>query len=258
SAQLAATMGVEEESKSKSLRYNSPIVQVSLIGLVCFCCPGMFNALSGMGGGGQVDPTAANTALYATFVVFGILGGGIYNVLGPHPTLFAGCSTYVLYVGSCLCYNHHHNQTFVVVAGGLLEVRAGLLWAGQGAIMTSYPPPNRKGSFISLFWSIFNMGGVIGGLIPFILNYHRAEDAASVNDATYIGFMSAGTLLSLGILPPGRVIRDDGTRCTNIKYSSHGVFVLIYAYFFQPMKRRHVAIFSEEMPRQNFYLFNIS
>ncbi|GAV58064.1 UNC-93 domain-containing protein [Cephalotus follicularis] len=254
-------MGVEEESKSKSLRYNSPIVQVSLIGLVCFCCPGMFNALSGMGGGGQVDPTAANnanTALCATFVVFGILGSSIYNVLGPHLTLFAGCSTYVLYAGSFLCYNHHHNQTFVVVVGGLLGVRAGLLWAGQGAIMTSYPPPNRKGSFISLFWSIFNMGGVIGGLIPFILNYHRAEHAASVNDTTYIGFMSAGTLLSLGILPPGRVIRDDGTRCINIKYSSHGVFVLIYAYFFQPMKRRHAAIFSEEMPRQNFYLFNIS
>ncbi|GAV61266.1 UNC-93 domain-containing protein [Cephalotus follicularis] len=200
-------MGVEEESKSKSLRYNSPIVQVSLIGLVCFYCPGMFNALSGMGGGGQVDPTAtdnANIALYATFAVFGILGGDIYNVLGPHLTLFVGCSTYVLYAGSFLYYNHQHNQTFVVVAGDLLGV--GLLWAGQGAIMTSYPPPNRKCSFISLLWSIFNMGGVIGGLIPFILNYHRAEDAASVNDATYIGFMSAGTLLSLGILPPAASI----------------------------------------------------
>lgn len=32
------------------------------------------------------------------------------------------------------------------------------------------------------------MGGVIGGLIPFVLNYNRTE-AASVNDATYIGFM---------------------------------------------------------------------
>ncbi|GAV72097.1 hypothetical protein CFOL_v3_15586 [Cephalotus follicularis] len=140
----------------------------------------MLNALSGMGGGGQVDPTAANnanTALCATFVVF-----GIYNVLDPHLTLFAGCSTHVLYASSFLCYNHHQ--------------------------------------------------------VPFILNYHCVEDAASVNDATYIGFMSADTLLSLGILPPGRVIRDDGTRCTNIKYSSHGVFVLIYAYFFQPMKRR--------------------
>lgn len=66
------------------------------------------------------------------------------------------------------------------------------------------------------------MGGVIGGLIPFILNYNRSE-AASVNDATYIGFMvfmTVGTLLSLAILPPSKVVRDDGSKCTNIQYSS--------------------------------------
>lgn len=206
-------------------RYNSPLVQVGLIGFVCFCCPGMFNALSGMGGAGQVDHTAsnnANTALYTTFAIFGILGGGIYNVLGPHLTLFAGCSTYVLYAGSFLYYNHYHKQPFVVAAGAILGVGAGLLWAAQGAIMTSYPPTNRKGTYISIFWSIFNMGGVIGGLIPFILNYHRSE-AASVNDGTYIGFMcfmSLGTVLSLAILPPSKVVRDDGTKCTNILYSN--------------------------------------
>lgn len=213
-------------TKSSSLfRYNSPLVQVVLIGLVCFCCPGMFNALSGMGGGGQVDPTAANnanTALYTTFAVFGVLGGGIYNILGPHLTLFAGCSTYVLYAGSFLYYNHYHHQAFAIAAGAILGIGAGLLWAAQGAIMTSYPPVNRKGTYISLFWSIFNMGGVIGGLIPFFLNYHRTK-AASVNDATYIGFMifmSAGTVLSLAILPPSKVVRNDGTKCTQILYSS--------------------------------------
>ncbi|KAE8713246.1 UNC93-like protein 1 [Hibiscus syriacus] len=216
---------VAELPTKSRFRYNSPLVQVVLIGLVCFCCPGMFNALSGMGGGGQVDPTAtnnANTALYTTFAVFGVLGGGIYNILGPHLTLACGCSTYVLYAGSLLYYNHHQHQGFVIAAGALLGVGAGLLWAGEGAIMTAYPPPNRKGSYISLFWSIFNMGGVIGGLIPFILNYHRNE-AASVNDATYIGFMcfmTAGTLLSFAILPPDRVVRDDSTRCSNVKYSS--------------------------------------
>ncbi|KAJ4980455.1 hypothetical protein NE237_031292 [Protea cynaroides] len=207
------------------LRYNSPLVQVALIGLVCFCCPGMFNALSGMGGGGQVDPTAANnanTALYTTFAVFGVLGGGIYNILGPRLTLFCGCSTYVLYAGSFLYYNHYHNQTFAIVAGALLGIGAGLLWAGEGAIMTSYPPEGRKGTYISIFWGIFNMGGVIGGLIPFVLNYNRSE-AASVDDGTYIGFMcfmSAGVLLSFAILPPSKVVRDDGTICTNITYSS--------------------------------------
>ncbi|KAL3653762.1 hypothetical protein CASFOL_003443 [Castilleja foliolosa] len=215
----------EIPKKPSILRYNSPLVQVILIGLVCFCCPGMFNALSGMGGGGQVDPTAANnanTALYTTFSVFGILGGGIYNILGPQLTLLCGCSTYVLYAGSFLYYNHYHHQAFAVAAGAFLGIGAGLLWASQGAIMTSYPPHNKKGIYISLFWSIFNMGGVIGGLIPFILNFNRKE-ALSVNDGTYIGFMvfmSIGTLLSLSILHPSRVIRDDGSRCTNIKYSS--------------------------------------
>ncbi|KAJ0053826.1 hypothetical protein Pint_00713 [Pistacia integerrima] len=66
------------------------------------------------------------------------------------------------------------------------------------------------------------MGGVIGGLIPFILNYHCIE-AESLNDKTYIAFMCfmfAGALLSLAILHPSRVVRDDGTRCTNIKYSN--------------------------------------
>ncbi|KAB2056565.1 hypothetical protein ERO13_A11G102900v2 [Gossypium hirsutum] len=219
----------EEEAAAKvpvtsPFGYNSPLVQVSLIGLVCFCCPGMFNALTGMGGGGQVNPDAsnnANTALYTTFSIFGIPGGGVYNIFGPKITLAMGCSTYVLYAGSFLYYNHQQDQTFAIFAGALLGIGASFLWAGQGAIMTSYPTATRKGTYISLFWIIFNLGGVIGGFIPFILNYHRK--AETVNDMTYIVFMcfmSAGTLISLTILSPDRVVKDDGTHCTNIKYSN--------------------------------------
>ncbi|KAL1290594.1 hypothetical protein HN51_059240 [Arachis hypogaea] len=235
--------GTQIPPSSSLLRYNSPLVQVILIGLVCFCCPGMFNALSGMGGGGQVNSTASNnslTALYTTFAIFGILGGGIYNLLGPHLTLFAGCSTYVLYAGSFLYYNHYQHQAFAIISGAILGVGAGLLWAAEGAIMTSYPPVNRKGTYISIFWSIFNMGGVIGGLIPFILNYHRGgDDAVSVNDGTYIGFMafmSVGTVLSLAILPARKVVRDDGTRCTNMLYSNVGTEAIEIAKLFYNWK----------------------
>ena len=52
------------------------------------------------------------------------------------------------------------------------------------------------------------MGGIIGRLIPFILNYNRSE-AASVNNGTYIRFMcfmSTGTVLTLAILHPSRVV----------------------------------------------------
>ncbi|WJZ84657.1 hypothetical protein VitviT2T_004251 [Vitis vinifera] len=85
----------------------------------------MFNALSEMGGGGQVDAAAANnanTALYTTFAIFDVLGGGIYNILGPRFTLFAGCSTYVLYTGSFLYYNHYRHQGFAIVTGAILEI----------------------------------------------------------------------------------------------------------------------------------------
>lgn len=186
----------------------------------------MFNALNGMGAGGQEDPHAANnglTALYATFSVFGILGGGLYNLLGPHKTLFFGCSFYVLFVGSFLYYNHHSNQLFVIVAGALLGMGAGLLWAGQGAMMTAYPTENRKGFYISLFWSIFNLGGVAGGFIPFALNYHTQY--GFVNDQTYIAFMvvmAFGTLLTLALAKPHTVIRDDGSRVTMSRYPDVG------------------------------------
>lgn len=52
------------------IRYNSPMTQVFIVGMVCFCCPGMFNALTGMGGTGQSSTKAAANAGTATAVTF--------------------------------------------------------------------------------------------------------------------------------------------------------------------------------------------
>jgi hypothetical protein len=213
-------------AKRGLLRYNSPLAQVSLLGLICFCCPGMFNALSGLGGAGQLDNTTvdnANTALYTCFAVFGVLGGAAHNLLGPRLTLLIGALTYPLYAGSFLYYNHHGTQAFPVAAGALLGAGAGFLWAAQGAIMTSYPPTNRRGTYISLFWCLFNLGGVLGGLLPFSLNYNSGDQSKSVNDGTYIAFMAfmlAGAALTFLVLPPARIVRDDGTRATRVTFSS--------------------------------------
>jgi hypothetical protein len=40
--------------------YASPKVQLTMVAFVCFLCPGMFNALGGMGGGGKADRTLAD------------------------------------------------------------------------------------------------------------------------------------------------------------------------------------------------------
>ncbi|KAL6885553.1 hypothetical protein ACP4OV_010332 [Aristida adscensionis] len=208
--------------KGKLLRLNSPLAQVSLLGLICFCCPGMFNALSGLGGGGQLDDTTANnanTAIYACFAVFALLGGAAHNLLGPRLTLLLGAPTYALFAASFLHYNHRRSQAFPVAAGALLGAGAGLLWAAQGAVMVSYPPPSRRGSYVALFWCIFTLGSVLGGLLPFAVNYRRAAAAASVSDGTYVAFMAvmlAGAALTRLVLPARRIVRDDGSRAARV------------------------------------------
>ncbi|KAF4716049.1 DUF895 domain membrane protein, partial [Perkinsus olseni] len=65
---------------------NKGYTQVLITGWICFCCPGFFNALQGLGGAGNANPSAndpANIALYACFAVFGYFGGFFFNLLGP-------------------------------------------------------------------------------------------------------------------------------------------------------------------------------
>ena len=148
--------------------YASPPAQLTMVAFVCFLCPGMFNSLSGLGGGGQVDATAANNgsvALYSTFSVVGFFAGSIANRLGIRLTLSFGGLGYSVYIASLLSYNHNKNAGFIIFAGALLGVCAGLLWTAQGAIMMSYPKEGSKGRYISWFWMIFNLGGVIGSLV---------------------------------------------------------------------------------------------
>lgn len=128
----------------------------------------MFNAINGMGGGGQVSAQASsdsNTALYSTFSVLGFFAGTICNKLGVKFSLSFGGIGYSLYIASYLSYNRNQNDGFIIFAGAWLGLCAGLLWTAQGAIMLSYPLESEKGRFISWFWMIFNLGAVIGSLV---------------------------------------------------------------------------------------------
>lgn len=37
--------------------------------------------------------------------------------------------------------------------------------------MLAYPTENNKGKFIAIFWSIFNLGGVVGATVSLGQNY---------------------------------------------------------------------------------------
>ncbi|KAH8885253.1 MFS general substrate transporter [Thozetella sp. PMI_491] len=202
--------------------YASPKIQLGLVAFVCFMCPGMFNALGGLGGGGKADATLAdnmNTALYSAFAIFGFFGGTFVNKLGIKWTLAFGGIGYGIYAIALLVSVHTEVQGFSLFAGVLLGVCAGLLWTAQGTIMISYPQENQKGQYFAWFWGIFNMGAVIGSLIPLGENINTKGNV-TVSDGTYIGFivlMFFGAILALLLCNAEDVVRKDGSRVILMK-----------------------------------------
>ncbi|GAM44133.1 MFS transporter [Talaromyces pinophilus] len=225
---------VETTSVSQKIcfsRYNSPFWQVVIVSIVAFGCPGMYNALSGIGGGGQLDTTTqakGHIALASVSAAGNIFVAPVVtNILGPKWTIFIGGIPYVLYAGSLLAYTHTSNQGFVIGASAILGIGASLLWIAQGAIMTGYPLPQQQGRMIGIFWIIFNLGGFLGSMISFGLNF--SSQSGTVSDSTYIAFMcimAFGCLCALALLQPYNVIREDNSRAAVLrKPSVWGEFV---------------------------------
>jgi MFS family permease len=200
-------------------KFQNPLTQVFMLGFVCFMGPGLFNAVNGLGGGGQLDATTganANVALYSTFAVVGFFAGSINNRLGSKLTLQLGTFGYCLYIGSYLSLNiHPKSGAFVVAAGAILGVCAGMLWAAQGSLMLAYPTESQKGTYIAIFWSIFNLGGVVGSAVALGTNFNNS--AGTVANGTYIGFIvltAIGITIPMFLTDPKHVIRSDGTKVT--------------------------------------------
>ncbi|KAI8138334.1 major facilitator superfamily domain-containing protein [Fennellomyces sp. T-0311] len=198
--------------------YATPLAQVCLLGLVCLCCPGMFNALSGLGAGGLMasDITLTNTAnsvLYALFALVGFFAGSVTNKLGVRLTLTIGSFGYAIYSSSLWVYDTKQVSGYVIAAGAILGCCAGLLWSAQGAVMMSYPEEKNKGKYVAVFWGLFNIGGILGSLITLGMNLNNS--AGKVQTGTYVAFvviMVLGIFLTLTMLPPSKIVRKDGTR----------------------------------------------
>ena len=80
--------------------------------------------------------------------------------------------------------------------------------------MLPTPPLRHPGfQFIALFWILFNLGGVAGGLLEFALNYNSG-DSSSANPTSYftfIGIMLGGAVLAPCVLAdPAKVVKEDG------------------------------------------------
>ncbi|OJA12175.1 hypothetical protein AZE42_12885, partial [Rhizopogon vesiculosus] len=199
--------------------YYHPIAQVSLLGVVCFMCPGMFASLTGLGGGGQVNGTNqanASAMMYSTLAFFGFFSGSVNNILGPRRTLMLGAWGYSLYIASFLAVDIHPGAgAFIVASGAILGICSSFLWTAQGSLMMAYPIEAQKGMFISIFLTIFSLGGVVGSAVAFGSNFKSTSN--SVSKGTYVCFLVLtliGAFLPLFMANPDKVARTDGT-CVN-------------------------------------------
>ncbi|ROW04157.1 hypothetical protein VSDG_00928 [Cytospora chrysosperma] len=202
-------------TKVGPVRYNSPWTQVTILGFVTFCSVGMFSAVSGLGAGGTQDTQLSDTAngvLYGCFAIAGFFAGSVNNMLGPRMTLSIGSTGYSLYIGALWAYQVHGTRWFLILAGALLGCTASLLWAAQGSIMMSYPLEKDKGRSFSLFWSIFQMGTLVGAAIALGIQAHSTMPGVSTG--VYLAFMIimlTAIVTSWLLLPPHLVVRGDGT-----------------------------------------------
>ncbi|CAO3598220.1 unnamed protein product [Absidia cylindrospora] len=181
----------------------------------------MYNALTGMGGAGQADTTAADnsaTALAVTFTICSLVGAPLFNIFGHRILIPCAGLTYVLYVGAFLS----PSSAFTIVAGAILGVGAGCLWTAQGAIMMSYPNEAEKGRAFSIFWMVFNLGASVGAAVA-LGNEWSGGEANHVQSSTYYAFiviMTVGSLIGALLLPASKVIRNDGSQVSLHKYSN--------------------------------------
>jgi sugar phosphate permease len=94
--------------------------------------------------------------------------------------------------------NIHSNASgFIFAAGAILGVCAGLLWTAQGSLMLSYPTESQKGRFISIFWTIYNMGAVIGAAVSLAINFRSSVSTWNLFESiklTLLGQENSGML----------------------------------------------------------------
>mmetsp|Transcript_30121 Transcript_30121/g.56766 ORF Transcript_30121/g.56766 Transcript_30121/m.56766 type:complete len:441 (+) Transcript_30121:150-1472(+) len=190
--------------------------QVALLGLICFCCPGMYNSIISLAGGIDTRVASTSTAmLYALFTLTSLVSPAVCNNLGPRSTLFLGSLGYLLYVVALLHYRSQQIGWIVIVAGGCNGVGAGLFWTAQGQMMMAYPPDDSKGTYTALFWAIFNSGAVAGGAVTFGVNFDISTEQAAPSATTFVVFflvMLVGSILCLALVCPEDVVRSDGRR----------------------------------------------
>ncbi|KIX07404.1 uncharacterized protein Z518_02057 [Rhinocladiella mackenziei CBS 650.93] len=214
-------MGLDQNT----FRVNRPINQNAVCGLILFCLPGIYTALTGLGAGGGKASSGTvanqtNAILYGLFALFACLGGTIVNLLRPRLSMFIGSFGYPLYVGAMWYYDRTGHPWFPLFAGAVLGTLCGILTTCCGMIAISYSEEKEKGLFIAMQWAIRAVGATTAAAISLGINIDKTT-TSGVADSVYIAFVviqcSSLLLSAFLIVDTRKVKRDNGTHLAIVK-----------------------------------------
>ncbi|KAF9259715.1 MFS general substrate transporter [Marasmius fiardii PR-910] len=197
--------------------FRSTSFQVVVVGMVFFCAPGMYNALSSLGAGGLASPWYANATAAAGYVFmafFALIGGIIVSKIGPRLALLISSTGDVVYGGSLYLNSKNGTQWFLMLGSIWSGVTDGLMYSVEGAIITGYPEPNVKGRMLGLWVFMRSIAPCIGGAIILGMN-SNTDSTGGVSLTTYIAIiaiMCCGPFFALLLSAPEKVQRKDGKK----------------------------------------------
>ncbi|KAG0308487.1 hypothetical protein BGZ97_013364 [Linnemannia gamsii] len=144
-------------------------------------------------------------------------------MIGPRLCVAFGGFTFFLYAGAMYMAKDNDRSLYPPIAGILLGLGAGCIWVTQGAMMMSYPTEDNKGKYIACFWAIYNLGAVLGSVLPLTMFLvSKVPDQDDVSPETYIVYMvimGLATLLGFFLSKPSSIVRDNGDPVVVAKFA---------------------------------------
>lgn len=153
------------------------------------------------------DELASNlmVTVYMSFTVASFVAPAITNLLGSRLTLFLGALSYLSIPFASLLLALFHADwcdTVIILFGVVAGSGGSLLWTAQGRIMLELSTDGRDaGRIFAIFYSLYNLAAISGGLTTFLYFSRQTEDAPVVLYALYIGLVLAGAAVC-GLVAP--------------------------------------------------------
>eukprot|EP00518_Triparma_eleuthera_P008779 CAMPEP_0182478344 /NCGR_PEP_ID=MMETSP1319-20130603/32348_1 /TAXON_ID=172717 /ORGANISM="Bolidomonas pacifica, Strain RCC208" /LENGTH=450 /DNA_ID=CAMNT_0024679671 /DNA_START=204 /DNA_END=1553 /DNA_ORIENTATION=- len=203
----------------------TPLSQVVLMGLVFFFVFSAFLTIQAFASDtyGEDLGSKMATALYLSFSFFSFVSPSVTNKLGAKMTMFWGTVGYAGLVAASLLYfeNLDKKLDYVVILGGVsCGLGAALLWTAQGRLIMQYSDGTDNGHLFSIFWALFNLSSLVGGLLTFFYfgtgsdadddDASNASDGSTMLYVIFLAFILLGAAATQMLVTPKALKRRMG------------------------------------------------